>query len=792
MAQWNTFQPDLSSINNLIEPITQGISSVLQILIKTLNIASTTLKIIRAFAIGVLDPIVPLLKLVIKELKQYIDDFRNLGLYLHGDWNLLDPTNKFSDIVGGYDAYQQRMVRRLLDPKEPNRPDFSANSGVISLFLYVGAEIGEVGKLVNIVNSIVEFFGETTPTQTTPYNTPVPKEVLYKQAGSLVLRSYKDVSEFPTDIAIKWGYPNNGGIPFLDSPAPKGYIIHVSTLSQPLDVLLWNNRTKQVFRTPIDPITNTNLKIYGGIEELQVNNITGRFADTLKVAVKNETIPYMLLEDITPGLFGKTFCVSTGFMDQLSNGQSITSLIPMKDLPLHADLIIEGGLGKPQQPYTQPTTYYIYIRGVVDPTNFGTLKEPKVLETPIYTLEQSFFKNLRDTIYKPIVDSRNYTKTSNVIETAVPDIQTLDYKRALITSIATLLLLRVDYTEAPTVTLGPAQGTPYFADNTVLTLTGLEFFGRRILQKYDVKSSLYKTYNKSSFCNKIMSISRNIANDVLTEYTPLPSVLRGLQESINAVNTTEIFPFLTLYDLIDVPGEDLGLAANPLGVGNNKKTTTTLLESGSLKGPSRAPSFLSNNTMEDELGIWVMGTGSGDMSPVFFDVLSDNPSIEFVRNTLSGTEFLNHVGQILISGVFIPQPKDKGWIPVKIIQNTLPQLDTFFDNVQTELDGLLEAAKSNAEKIDSAIQNIENRIQELEAFVQELDDLINSLLNLSFPPTSALLTVSSGTSGVVGDLVGSENKPPSSPTSYGAGAVAVFGGLPEPALEFILSLFGIE
>jgi len=84
MSDWIVIQPSLNKITDQLQPIVDGVSGLLEILIQTLNLAETTLNIIKAFTTGILDPLIPLLKAVIKQIQNILSDLRQLGFIFMG------------------------------------------------------------------------------------------------------------------------------------------------------------------------------------------------------------------------------------------------------------------------------------------------------------------------------------------------------------------------------------------------------------------------------------------------------------------------------------------------------------------------------------------------------------------------------------------------------------------------------------------------------------------------------------------------------------------------------------
>jgi len=795
MSDWIVIQPSLNKITDQLQPIVDGVSGLLEILIQTLNLAETTLNIIKAFTTGILDPLIPLLKAVIKQIQNILSDLRQLGFYFHGDWNLLDSKNNYADVVGGYEGYENRMVTRLLDPSDSNRPDFSSSSGVLGVFLYVSEGDTGIGRIVDLIQQIIEFFGlRNVMGDSDPYSIPIPTEIKYMEYESKLLKAYKDLQSVPEKLSLSWTFPNTGGIPFLDTPAPQGYLIHISTIPEPLQLMgLRVYNTITLGNVVIDPITNNALEWYGDLADLQIEPVTGKFSQRLKIGLKNSSTPFILLEDWIDNVIGKTFVVNTDFMTKLAGGESLTSLIDVEDLPLHADIQVQGATGKLVN-IRRAENLYIRIRGVVNPVGQGTLKQPQRIQQPIYNIpSKDLF--LGTGVYTAQVNSKNYTKVSQPIQAKIPQPLKLDYKNALIDAICFLLLCRPDFNEAPKFTSGVEKGDYYFTDNTYIQETGLEYLGRMLMLKYNITDSVYKTGNPRTFCSKILLLSRTIAEDMLSKFVPPQEVLDTLQFQIKQIQTTVLYEGKTISELLQIPEKGFGIAGNPLGIGIHKRTLKSLYETGKLKGASRYPAFKSKYTVE--INTWSMGMGSGDNSPVVYTTTEEFNEVVFFRNYVLKEDngflpLIDYIKSLLMVGINQPQIKDKGWTKINVLNTMVPEAEQFFTIVEDKALSLLEAVESQAEKIDKAIENVQARIESLETLLQELQTLIDSLLSMSLPQVSALVVTANGTGGLVNELVSSTNKPVSATSERAAGAVLVAGGVPSFVIEFLLDLLVSE
>src|SRR3989338_7372585 len=332
MADWITVRPNLDPVLDKINPLVDGITSTLDFLISVLNIAQTILEILKAFLVGYLDPLREIVELIIEEVRNVIQDLRQMGLYLTGDWAPVNPQDKFSNLLGGYQVYERRMVSRLLDVSDPNRPDFTPSSSVLGVFFYTSS--GDINNIVLVIQALLRFLGRgDLMARQAPYGTPTAPEMSYgtAAAGIATFRQLGRVAEdtLPDSVTVSWAMPAGiGGIGRAWVPAPKGFLIHVSTIPDGFNVLGLTPKVSEsqeienlprVVSVAIDPRTNGPVKLYGGIADLATDSATFSDLDNtsspqapLLVLQKDQNTPLifpsLLISDKVP-LIAKTFFV---------------------------------------------------------------------------------------------------------------------------------------------------------------------------------------------------------------------------------------------------------------------------------------------------------------------------------------------------------------------------------------------------------------------------------------------------------------------------------------------------
>jgi len=238
----SNFGITLPKLPSFLQGTIDTINGVVDLLISILDIALTALDIVRAFVVGFIDPITALIEAVVTEIEGLLRDFRKAGLYLNGDWNLVVPP--FSDLLGGYSAYERRMIARFVDKTDPTRPQISSATPVMAMFLYSSVDFANFHQLARFLSLLVKFFRfdiSASKTTSTPSDLRVEyghQSTFFKFAVNSAERITTETQ--PLDIAnVSWTLSSpvlkTPTIPF-PVPPPHGFLIQVSTVRDGLPV----------------------------------------------------------------------------------------------------------------------------------------------------------------------------------------------------------------------------------------------------------------------------------------------------------------------------------------------------------------------------------------------------------------------------------------------------------------------------------------------------------------------------------------------------------------------------
>jgi hypothetical protein len=232
-----------------IQQAVNAVNGVFDLIITALDIALSVLNIIKSFVASVLNPVRAIIQQLIQTLQNLILDFRKAGFYVNGDWYLLDDTS-FNQLRGGYPGYQRRMITRLTDRSDLERPTFTNSTTVLALFLYVGVNVSFVNQLTDtsqfslilqLITGFARFFGISI----SPSPLPVPAGVRSQFAGGAVrlppggsppsavatFRATLSRTLGRTSTILQWGLaPSPGTNPAQPSPPvpPDGFLVEIS------------------------------------------------------------------------------------------------------------------------------------------------------------------------------------------------------------------------------------------------------------------------------------------------------------------------------------------------------------------------------------------------------------------------------------------------------------------------------------------------------------------------------------------------------------------------------------
>lgn len=387
MGQWGTVQV---GVPDSIADLAQIIEGFARALLAILNIALQILQIIKAFLVGFLNPLLAIIEAIINEIEAFLNDIRQLGIYISGD---LNPEWPFDELIGGFAAYERRMVGRLTNRTDPTRPNFSSRSAVIAVFLYVSVDVTALATIIVLIHRIMKFFGQNGSIR--QFTTPVGLEATYGTQGQSITKFGAVKPPFVTDgsvqdrALIRWSMapPAKSSPINWPLPAPFGFLIEVSVVPDGL-LLAWEAVARN--QEPEDGGVQTRtfgfvsdndgrpFRLYGGFDQIDTG-ATDLFESALAgtkqkpgaarlVAMRdvNDAVPIPLatLKDGNKYLLQRTFFVQTGGIAALRTiGQGFTFQLDLEDMPWNADFELNNGRVTATAT-EQATTAYVRVAAV--------------------------------------------------------------------------------------------------------------------------------------------------------------------------------------------------------------------------------------------------------------------------------------------------------------------------------------------------------------------------------------------------------------------------------------------
>jgi len=244
IGQWGTISFE---IPDFLEDLREGINDVAEFLVAVLDIVLAAMDLAKTFLVGFLDPIMALVQAIIDEIEGLLNDLRKLGLYITGDWTLIqNPGYPYNELRGGFSEYERRMIARLTDRTDPTRPDVSARTKVLSLFLYQSVDISDIQRLIAFILDMVSFFKMTfRPTSGLPV--PSITDIRYGNDTASVFYPQTLGEYFTTDdtppnqVEVRWKMTpparKNPYVPFTNLYMPGGFLVTVSTVPDGMPVV---------------------------------------------------------------------------------------------------------------------------------------------------------------------------------------------------------------------------------------------------------------------------------------------------------------------------------------------------------------------------------------------------------------------------------------------------------------------------------------------------------------------------------------------------------------------------
>lgn len=793
MSEWKGLSPQIPDV---LEQTRDQVSSFFEILITILEIVLVVLSIIKVFAVGLLNPLVVLLDVIIEFVEGLLLDIRQVGIYLHGDFVYFEGDSNLDTFInktkGGYFAYEQRMVDRLLNRNDPNRPDLSSSSTVISLFFYSSTNAQQIIDLIKFIRALMELFNRET-------NVPIPvpdrPEVNLKYSTSALITSTvnmfsDDYESVPDIVEVSWEMLQTGSpTGFNLSPLyPDRFLIEISTI--PTGILVAN--TKEINSSTgtengapefvssfyQDTINKGSLRIFGGKSRILLQNNSGwngaingtsfKSGATpifgIKSPKESNIIPFELLEDNDLGV--------SYIVENFAVTNKPSFELDIDKLPYHVEFekdedgtykVLEGSRHRPRTFYIRVSTCSSEVEGVEDvqfvlddPNNDGPLRA---------TLKKGF----------------QMGRVSQTQKISLPSPNAIVYIKSLQTALAILVLTRcdieIDSENYPD--LYDKFASINASNNAKVKSIMAEFF-------FDLKDTAKTTTNCFDYRQNLLERVQSISTLMFDRMGDLSESIYDLAaDTQEDLLNKKIFDNKTLLQLLKAFSVQEG--ATVTGIQKNTYSQGTLDEPEWLTFPilKIEPIFQETSSL---LAIFNENPpGASGLQRQ--DTISKSPrSASYFLDTLE-PETIAAVSKILqlTPATFV----DGEWIAIRLFPEGLTPVEQFLETVIKNLKSIREGLKGIIKAIEEFIQFFEIRILQLQQILRQIEAILLKLLQMLqlIPASSFLLNFSAGTDGVVSDLVTSQNKPSDSNSYHSAGIVALGGGVPTLVVDLIQKLF---
>ena len=624
-GQWGTLSFE---VPDFLEQARDSINSVTDILITALDIVLAALKLGKAYLIAFLNPIAALVQALIDELEGLLRDFQQLGLYMTGDWKLLDFP--FRDLKGGFAGYERRMIGRLTDRSDPTRPDLPPTSMVLAIFFYLSVDISDIQRLIRFILQLVKFFNQSY----LPGGPPVPviTDIKYDIDSATILQPMS-MSEYfqkpgattPPNIAqVKWVVNSPDRSPFNPFPAipSDGFLVTVSTVKDGIQVVY----DRPVGNGKVDDVTGEKIQeretgvvrdmlgrpvvLHGGfdmIDGMDTRLCYNTAIESKKLKDGSSRIYGLLpggvpvpLEALAKGYFQRTFFVPlANVTSQWLAGNEYILTLRAKDMPLIGSLVtnsdstisITGGI----------PAATVYVRVASCTKEIGQQKQ-------LYKYDfNSMIPALEAKGLMPSVPMTTGAEVSDVSmpseakAVTFPNAFTKDYLIALQTALVVLFLSRPDLVPLDELggVLSDEQKKGVASGALVLNHVALERCGLERLQY--LAGLLYADYSQKveqrgvpvgKFRKDLLAQVRRVASDIYAKTGPMPAVeeaivrqTKELRETTWAKILKEVHPELstntdwdrTILESLQSKVTWQGPALNPYSAGLSEQSANALM-----------------------------------------------------------------------------------------------------------------------------------------------------------------------------------------------------------------------
>jgi len=791
----------------LLDETKEKTDAVFEVVNLVFDLVNSALDFIASLLIDFTNPLKPIIEAIIALLESFISDLRNFGWYLTYDKE--EFKNPTEDLLGGYPAFESRMIEKLLNLKDPTRPNFSPESKVFAMTFFAGADASKLGAIISMLKKLLKLFlsfgGKSDEAEA-----PIKLNVGYYNnvVGDIELpNTYK-----PDGIRVRWNLPSP---PSTNKVLPKTFILpdyflfSVATRNANEKIAYINQKRREA--TDKEGIENK------GDTKSTVQPLTGGITDP-------RLWPLIKVDKEAPINFTKLD--ESEVFEALDKTPKGTGKLGSFIIKGEDDSVYLNKIG--DQPISDAYRCFIYGGGgggLVGDNDFSfdipleNLKIKKKLDPEYYI-----------TMYSMTIESKDYEDTSKKT-TPLPVLRGLNIRLGTHEAIETAEFITVSTKDssyslkmdkgslskpsATVVVKSPSElrdkylkAVKFYFLSTLLAqphlspqnkLLDYEASSKELklmgLYGYDsiYKPLYYSKQGKQEFSKGIQKWLREIMLKFKSE-TPSDAILNSMRDSLDKINS---FP-IDLVELVKDASEwkkiSQGLFADLTSLERSSDYIFDIVQAD----------FKSNYDLEvarnagidTELSSYIYTTFThtkwpGNKQPALIALESGFIGHIFYAKDFKETFRLSRK----IVALNPPSVSETGqWLNQRPFRDSdLSALTNVLDIVKKYMEGFLKGLEGIVAQILKFIHMLKTRIAQVQAIIARIKALIDLILSFRFPAgLYGTFHLADGTSGLVSALQQSEDKPDIGTSGYGTGLMVVAGGAPTILIDFLIALMGGE
>jgi hypothetical protein len=765
------------------------------------ELVNSALDFIASLLIDFTNPLKPIIEEIIALLESFVADLRNLGWYITYDKYELNNTPT-ENLLGGYPAFEQRLIKKLLDQGDPTRPNFSAQSKVFALTFFAGADVSSLSTMITAIRKLLNLFlgsGKENPIQA-----PVNVDVAFynNYVGEINLPNNYE----PDGIRVKWKLPppnsTNKAFPkrFL---LPDYFVISVATRKSKDKISIINTVRREATDPKIKTKGDTKSNLLVLPESHLLDPKLWPLFENKSITKLSESETFEPL-DVTPSGIGSggSWVIKSGVGDDVylnaindepisdiykvfiygSGGDSVIGDDDFSfDIPLD-NLKVQGQL---KEEYN--VTMYSLTMPKEDFEKLNIVKKDLPIfrglslnvGTHIEVESADFMKAINvgtgSVSFRP---QGKLTLPSRTISVKTPSTLKSKYLKAIRFFFLSYLLARLD-TRTQREILG-------LEDDIIFGFTpeDITFIKKYTKSDDGIGKLRIKALNKQEFAKEtikwIDDVMRNFKQNL-----PKDSILQGYVSTLNKV---ENFKF-DLYEMLQFAAKGGGLNEGIFPREQELKVAPSSIVVSLDEYRSNYESLVGDKDSYKGSD-FINQKIPPRASPIIYYPNGEKKffgQLTFVKgfpDLVKETKLLLTLGNVA--------EEEGNWINQKPFRDTdLSSLLEVLDLVKKFVDGFLKGLEGIVAQILKYIHILKTRIAELQAVIAKIKALIDLILSFRLPlGLYGAYHLTNGTAGLVNALQQSKDKPDIGVNGYGTGAMVVLGGAPAILVDLLIALMG--